>query len=273
VLQIAEPGEQTVEYTTILVERGDDGVATITLNRPEVMNAFNIRMCEEFKALWEDLKFDNDVRAIVMRANGDRAFCVGVDAKEGLPVPQNEWNWEDPGSFLGPKQNRVWKPVICAVHGMAAGGALYWLNESDIVICSDDTTIFDPHVNFGMVAASEPIGMFRRVPFQEITRMALLGRDVRMTAARAYQLGIVSEVVTRDELWPRAHELAALVASRPADAIQGTVRVLWDAIDMPRYAANSSGMIYPLYGNPRAEEELRESGQWQEGRKVRYVGR
>jgi enoyl-CoA hydratase/carnithine racemase len=257
-----------VEYTTVLVERGDDGVATITLNRPEAMNSFTHQMCLEFKHFWEDVRYDDDVRAIVLRAAGDRAFSTGVDVKEGLPVPDNQWTWEDPGAFLGPRQNRMYKPVIAAVQGMAAGGALYWLNECDLVIASDDATFFDPHVNFGMVAALEPVGLIGRLPFQEITRMALLGRDVRMTAERAYQLGLVGEVVTREELWPRAHELAALIASRAPDAIQGTVRVLWDSLELPRWAANSAAMIYPLFGNPRAQAKLRESGELDPSRKV-----
>ena len=103
--------------------------------------------------------------------------------------------------------------MIAAVHGMAAGGALYFLNECDIIICSDDATFFDPHVNFGMVAALEPIGLFRRLPMQEISRFVLLGKDIRMTAERAVQLGFASEVMPREELWPRAHELAALIAT------------------------------------------------------------
>ena len=167
-----------MEYTTVLVEHSDDHVTTITLNRPDVMNSFNQTMCDEFKHLWEAIKYDDDVHAVVLRAAGDRAFCTGVDVKEGLPVPENEWSWEDPGMFLGPRQNRMWKPVIAAVHGMAAGGALYFLNECDIIICSDDATFFDPHVNFGMVAALEPIGLFRRLPMQEISRFVLLGKDI-----------------------------------------------------------------------------------------------
>ena len=250
-----------MEYTTVLVERGDDHVTTITLNRPDKMNSFNQTMCDEFHHFWQDVRYDDDVHAVVLRAAGERAFCTGVDVKEGLNVPENAWAWEDPGMFLGPKQNRCWKPVIAAVHGMAAGGALYFLNECDIIIASDDATFFDPHVDFGMVAALEPIGLFRRLPFQEITRMALLGRSIRMTADRAFQLGLASEVVSRDDLWPRAHELAALIASQSPTAIQGTVRVLWDAIDMPRYSANSAGVIYPLYGNPRAQQILVDEGK------------
>ena len=257
-----------MDYTTVLVERSDDHVATITLNRPDVMNSFNQTMCDEFKQLWEAIKYDDDVHAVVLRAAGDRAFCTGVDVKEGLFVPENAWAWEDPGMFLGPKQNRCWKPVVAAVHGMAAGGALYFLNECDIIICADDASFFDPHVNFGMVAALEPIGLLRRLPMQEISRFVLLGKDIRMTAERAVQLGFASEIMPREELWPRAHELAALIASRAPGAIQGTIRALWDAIDMPRYSANSAGVMYPLYGNSKAQEEMRRTGEIDASRKV-----
>jgi enoyl-CoA hydratase/carnithine racemase len=123
-------------------------------------------------------------------------------------------------------------------------------------------------VNFGMVAALEPIGLFRRLPMQEISRFVLLGKDIRMTAERAVQLGFASEVMPREELWPRAHELAALIATRSPGAIQGTIRALWDAIDMPRYSAYSAGVMYPLYGNRRAQEDMRRSGELDASRKV-----
>src|SRR3546814_14110778 len=79
----------------------------------------------------------------------------------------NIWHVEDPGNTLGPKSVNCWKPVIAAVHGMAAGGAFYWLNESDIIICSEDATFFDPHVTYGMTSALEPIGMTYHMPLQD----------------------------------------------------------------------------------------------------------
>src|SRR3546814_9246768 len=73
-------------------------------------------------------------------------------------------------STLGPKSMNCWKPVIAAVHGMAAGGAFYWLNESDIIICSEDATFFDPHVTYGMTSALEPIGMTYHMPLHDVDR-------------------------------------------------------------------------------------------------------
>src|SRR5690606_9755493 len=122
---------------------------------------------------------------------------------------------------------RVWKPVIAAVHGMAAGGAFYWLNEADVIICSDDAQFFDPHTTFGMVSALEPVGMLRRIPIGEVLRIALFGNDERVSAGRAYQIGLVSEVLPREQLWERAHVLARRLADKPPWAIQGTVKAIW----------------------------------------------
>lgn len=139
---------------------------------------------------------------------------------------------------------------MTALHGMVAGGALYWVNESDIVICSDDATFFDPHVSYGMTAALEPIGLLQRVPLGEVLRMTLLGLDERMSAERAREIGLVSEVVTRDALRPRAAEIARIIAAKPPAAIQGSVKAIWESLDMTRSGALQVGLSYTQIGNP-----------------------
>jgi enoyl-CoA hydratase/carnithine racemase len=146
--------------------------------------------------------------------------------------------------------NACWKPLITAVHGMAAGGAFYFLNESDIVICSEDATFFDPHVTFGMTSALEPIGMTYRQMLGDVLRMVLLGNDERIGASSALQKGIVSEVVSRADLWPRAHALAAQIAAKPTVATQGSVRAIWESLDLPRTVALRTGLKYIQLGNP-----------------------
>jgi enoyl-CoA hydratase/carnithine racemase len=175
-----------------------------------------------------------------------------VDVGEGVDrvARPNVWSQEDPGIQLSPKLNQVWKPVVCAVHGMAAGGAFYWINESDLVICSEDAQFFDPHVTYGMTAALEPIGLARRVPLGEALRVALLGLDERMSAERALRIGLVSEVVPRESLWNRADELAKIIAAKPPAAIQGTVRAIWESLDATRSQALRTGLMYTQIGNP-----------------------
>jgi enoyl-CoA hydratase/carnithine racemase len=235
---------KTVEFTT------DEHVATITLNRPDVLNSFDQVMLEEFGRIWRRCRIDDEIHAIVLQANGDRAFSTGVDRKAGRYRHPNPFSEDEPGSYLGAKQNGVWKPLICALHGMVAGGAFYWINEADVVICSDDAEFFDPHTTYGMVSALEPIGLLRRMPLGEVMRIALFGLDERMTASRALQVGLVSEVVPRDQLRGRAAELARRLAVKPPLAVQGTVKAIWDSFHMSVYGARDIPLHYPQIANP-----------------------
>ena len=237
-------------YQTIRYQVAPDRVATITLDRPEALNAFDRQMCEEMRDAWRRVKDDPGVRAVVLRAAGDRAFCAGLDVKKPYGQPDDVWNHEDPGELLSPKWQKVWKPVVCAVHGICTAGAFYFLNEADIIICSPDATFFDSHVSAGMVSALEPVGLMRKVGLAQTLRIALTGNDERVTAQTAFQIGLVTEVVEREELWSRAHEIAAGIAAKPSAATEGTVRAIWESLDRPYRAAMEQGLIYTRLGNP-----------------------
>ncbi|MDM7957626.1 enoyl-CoA hydratase/isomerase family protein [Blastomonas sp.] len=242
-------------YETIIVDIVDH-IATITINRPQAMNSFTRQMMDEFEHLWKSIAANDDVHCCVLRAAPGRAFSTGVDVKAsqeagGTVVDlANIWHCEDPGNYLGPKSMNCWKPVICAVHGMAAGGAFYWINEADIVICSEDATFFDPHVTYGMTSALEPIGMTYKLPLQDVLRMVLLGNDERIGAGTAMRIGLVSEIVTLEELWPRANELAATIAAKPPAATAGSIKAIWQSLDLPRSVALQMGLKYCQIGNP-----------------------
>ena len=193
---------------------------------------------------------------MVIRAAGERAFCTGIDVAQGLWwEDKNIWNHVDPSFALSPKHNKVWKPVVAAVHGMCAGGGMYFINEADIIICSDDATFFDPHANAGIVSALEPIGMLHRgVPLGDVLRWALMGNDERISPETALRLGLVTEVVERTNLWTRAHEIAAGIAARRPIAIQGTIRAIWESLEMNRSIALQNGIAYTNIGNPSKAE-------------------
>lgn len=243
-------------YQTVTFEVRDDHVATITLNRPEVMNCFNQQMLDEFGEIWRVCRAEDHIHAVVLRAAGDRAFSTGVDRKQGRFRHPNPLSEDDPGFWLGAKQNRVWKPLILAIHGMFAGGAFYWLNECDVAICSDDASFFDPHTTYGMASALEPAALLRRIPFGEVMRMALFGNDERISAARALSIGLVTEVVTRDELWDRADTLARRLAEKPPLAVQGTVKAVWDSLSMSIEAIRSIPVMYTQLINPLTKTEF-----------------
>ncbi|GFG72520.1 enoyl-CoA hydratase [Mycolicibacter senuensis] len=246
-----------LSFETILldVDRADR-VATITLNRPDRLNAFNRTMCEEMAAAWRIVKLDDDVNAVVLRAAGDRAFSAGLDIKSPYGQPDNVWNHEDPGEALSPKWQKMFKPVVCAVQGMCTAGAFYFINEADVVICSQDATFFDSHVSAGLVCALEPIGLMRRIGLGETLRIALMGNDERVGAESALRIGLVSEIAAPEQLWARAHEIAAAIAAKPPSATQGTVKAIWESLDKPYRAALDQGLIYTRLGNPLGKAEL-----------------
>jgi enoyl-CoA hydratase/carnithine racemase len=224
----------------------DDGVAVIMLNRPDVYNAFNSKMCEELSALWRQVQTDDAVRCVILTGAGDKAFCTGIDRSEISPegADFDPETFEDPGAKLGPKSNGCFKPVIAAVRGMACGGAFYMLGEVEFIIAADNATFFDPHVTYGMTAVFEPLLMMRRMPFGEIARLTLMGNHERMSAQRAYEIGLVSEVVTPEELRDAGYRAARAIASQPAHAVQATVRALWEgAVRSPSGALEIGGKL------------------------------
>ena len=200
------------EFETLGYEESG-GVAWVTLNRPDVMNAFNTTMQRELRTLWRWLRRHDDVRVVVLTGAGEKAFCTGIDRSEALaegPRPGRSGSahterrarvsgdetvhigsgttpfmFDDPGENLGPKANDLWKPVIAAVNGIACGGAFYMLGEVDFMIAADHATFFDPHLTFNMAAAFEPLQMTDRMPFGDLVRLTLLGSEERMSAQRA----------------------------------------------------------------------------------------
>lgn len=250
-----------------------EGVGHLTLNRPEVHNAFNGRMLDEIQSVWRSARTDDNVRAIVLDAAGGKAFCTGIDrnavlgehADMQIGAVGGPFHFDDPGEWLGPKTNDLWKPVVAAVDGMAAGGAFYLLGECDIIICSDRATFFDPHVTYGMAAVFESMHLLQRVPLGEALRIQLLGAHEHVTAETALRIGFVSEVVTPDELTDAAMRLAGIIASQPAQAVQGTLRAVWAAQDLPRLAALQMAIPLIEAGNSEAAlaegQRMFESGQ------------
>jgi enoyl-CoA hydratase/carnithine racemase len=254
--QTVQDNQPAQDFQTLTFTVAPDHVATITLNRPEALNAFNQAMLDEFVRVWARCREDDSIHAIVLQANGDRAFCTGVDRKQGRRRAASPWNDDDPGISLGAKQNRVWKPLVCALNGMVAGGAFYLVNEADIVIAAEDIELFDPHVSYGMTAALEPIGLLRRMPFGDVMRLALMGLDERIGAGRALAIGFVTEIVPKQALRERAHQLAKRLAAKPPVAVQGTVKALWQSMEMSASGARVIPMLYPQVGNPLARTEF-----------------
>ncbi len=237
-------------YETLIVERRGH-VGWLIFNRPDALNAHSLTMLEEIPRAWEELSNDDDVRVIVNTGRG-RGFCTGADVREiaaagGMGQRMAKLDEKTPGRRrgLGARANDVWKPVITAVNGVCAGGGLHFVADADIVLASTNATFVDTHVSVGQVAALEPIGLVGRLPFSAIMRMALVGRHERLSAQRAFELGMVDELVDPpEELEAAAQRLAETIAKNSPSALMTTKRAIWNALETGREAALAEGMEY-----------------------------
>jgi enoyl-CoA hydratase/carnithine racemase len=251
------------DLETLLYEERD-GVAVITLNRPEVNNAFNYQMQLELKQVWQSLRTNEGVRVAVLTATGDEAFCTGIDRDESFagfladdpdrpPMGRvsTPFMFNSPGPNILPKMNDLWKPVVGAINGMACAGALYLLGEIDVIIAAEHATFFDPHVSYGIVSGFESTHLLQKLPLGETLRLALMGVHERMSAQRAYDVGLVSEVVPSAKLLDRAMWVAAAIAASPTLPVQATTKAIWMAHETTRLQALAQVSSYVTAGTDR----------------------
>ena len=217
-------------------------------------------MFDELERAWIELDDDPSVRVIVNTGEG-RAFQTGVDvvqlAKDRDALREHSRRTRDATLRFTSWHCQVWKPVIAAVNGTCAGGGLHFVADADIVIAASDATFVDPHVSLGQVVAYEGITLARKSPMEPVLRAALVGRHERVDAARAYQLGIVSDVVDPpDALRSRAQDLANKIAKNSPAAMAATKRALWGALEAGLTDACRAGAaeLISMWGHPDQEE-------------------
>ena len=260
------------DYEHLIVERRG-GVGWLIFDRPDAGNAMNAGMLTELERAWQELDADPDVRVIVNTGNGS-AFQTGLDVKQlatdKAALREQSRRTRDATLKLTSWHNGVWKPVIAAVNGTCAGGGLHFVADADIVIAAEEATFLDPHVSIGQVTAYEAVALVRKAPMEAIMRMALVGRHERITAERALQLGILSEVVPGERLLDAAQELAEKIARNSPTAMAHTKRALWGALEQGLTDACKAGAaeLVAMWGHPdqtegpRAFAEKREP-RWQ----------
>ncbi|HWJ31530.1 MAG TPA: enoyl-CoA hydratase-related protein [Gaiellaceae bacterium] len=211
------------------VETSRDGaVLTITLNRPDVLNAFNAAMHRALGAALRDAR-DASVRAVVITGAG-RGFCVGQDLTEFREAPG------DIGSRLRENYHpnirairALEKPVIAAVNGAAAGAGMSFACACDLRIAADSASFVPAFINIGLIPDSG--GSYFVTRILGVSRaFEWLASGRKLTAAEAHAWGLVSEVVEAEALTRRAAELAAQLASLPTRAIAMTKRLLDHAV-------------------------------------------
>lgn len=248
-------------YQRLIVEKSH-GIGWLILNRPEAGNAFDALMLDELEAAWADLDADPAVRVIVNTANG-KAFCTGMDvvqvARDKTAMRRHSRRTRDATLKISSWHCQVWKPVIAAVNGLCAGGGLHLVADADIVIAAESASFVDPHVSVGQAVAYEAITLLRKSPMEAIIRMALSGTGERISAQRAYELGILSEVVPADQLRNAAARLAGVVALNSPTAMRATKQALWRSLEVGLTQARGEAAeeIWRLRNHPDHAEGVR----------------
>jgi enoyl-CoA hydratase/carnithine racemase len=223
-----------MSYETLVVERRGP-IGWLVFDRPDAGNAMNAQMMRELEAAWQELDADPAVRVIVNTGTGD-AFQTGVDVAQmsrdlDALREQSRRTKRFELRFTG-WHNGVSKPIIAAVNGVCAGGGLHFVADADVVIAAANATFLDPHVSVGQASVYETIALAKKSPMEPVLRMAFLGRAERMTAARAYALGILSDVIDPPErLRAAARDLAEQIAQQPAHELAAIKRALWHELE------------------------------------------
>src|SRR4051812_42480498 len=220
----------------------------------------NAVMFAELERAWTSLDDDPDVRVIVNIGAGS-AFQTGLDVvalnRDPEALREQSRRTKRAELRLTAWHNGVSKPVIAAVNGVCAGGGLHFVADADIVIAASSATFLDPHVSIGQVTAYEAIALVRKSPMEAIMRMALTGRHERLSAQRAYELGILSQVVDPPErLRDEALALAEKIAHNSPTAMRATKRALWGALELGLSDACRAGgaELISMWGHPDQEE-------------------
>lgn len=219
-------------FETIIYEK-QDAMAYITLNRPKVLNVYNIKMRDELYQILGAIKDDPGVSVAILKGAGDKAFCAGADLTEFLTAPspiiarQVRWERDVWGLFLSLPQ-----PVIAALHGYVLGDGIEMALCCDLRIASDDAQFGTPEVGLGIIpAAGGTQTLPRTVGRGKALQMLLTGR--RLNAEEAYKAGLVNRVVPREKLLPTVEGIARKIASYDQMAVRSAKQTIIRGLDLP----------------------------------------
>lgn len=222
----------TQQFETVVYTK-EDHIAQITLNRPRVLNAFNMQMRDDIYQVLEAVRDDTEVRCIVLKGEGERAFCTGADLTEFGSAPsrviarQVRWERDVWGLFLS-----IDKPIIAALHGYVIGSGVEMALLCDFRIASQDVSFGLPEAALGMLpAAGGTQSLPRVVGRSNAVNMLLSNR--RIDASVALDIGLVHSVVARDHLLKECIALARKLSGCSAPVISAVKRAVHRGLDLP----------------------------------------
>jgi enoyl-CoA hydratase len=249
------PSNTPDSFENLIVQR-QDSVATLTFNRPRVLNALNFQTLDELERAFDSFGDDSEVRAVVLTGAGDKAFVAGADINElATQAPVS-------GRTLALRGQRVFdgiaglgKPVIAAINGYALGGGCELALACTLRLAADSAKIGQPEINLGLIpgyGGSQRLA--RLVGAGRALELLLTGEHI--TAAEAHRIGLVNRVLAPAELMPVATALAGTLASKPAVATRYIIQAVQSGLDMPLPAAQI--LEATLFGLVASTADMRE---------------
>ncbi len=259
------------EYANLLLEV-ENGIATVTINRPKALNALNAATIYELDRMFDELGANNEVKAVILTGGGDKSFVAGADITEMQPMSAVEGrNWGKLAQAVFNKIENLPKPVIAAVNGYALGGGCEISMACDIRIASEKAKFGQPEVSLGIPPG---FGGTQRLP-----RLVGKGRAKEMLftgdmidAAEAYRIGLANKVVAPEELMNAAKAMAQKIMSRAPIAVQVCKAAVNEGMDVDL----ESGIAYEaeVFGLCFATEDQTEGMTAFVGkRKAAFVGK
>jgi enoyl-CoA hydratase len=260
-----------MSFENLLVDR-DEAVAVVTINRPKVLNALNRQTISELHRAIDELARDTGVRAVVITGAGEKAFVAGADINELAalsPVEGKEHGRT--GQAVFDRIENLGKPVVAALNGFALGGGCELAMACTLRVAADTARLGQPEINLGIIPGYAGSQRLPRLVGKGIALEILLTGDM-ISAARAYEIGLVNRVVPAAELLTEAKKLAATLASKAPVATRYIIEAVNHGFEMPQ--GDAQFLEASLFGLVATTDDMKEGTRaFLEKRKAEWKGK
>jgi enoyl-CoA hydratase len=260
-----------MSFENLLVER-DEAVATVTVNRPKVLNALNGQTLHELAEAFADIAQDAGIRAVILTGAGEKSFIAGADINElAVQTPTGGRTHAMQGQRLFETIEQLGKPVVAAINGYALGGGCELAMACTIRLASETAKLGQPEINLGIIPGYAGTQRLARIVGKGRALELLLTGD-QISAAEAFRLGLVNRVVAAADLIPEARRLAAALAAKAPIAVRYILDAVHRGLEMP--FADAQAYEATLFGLVSSTDDMREGTRaFLEKRKAAFTGR